>query len=287
LTDKICMITGANSGIGKETALALAKMGAQIIMVCRDARKGEKVRRKIVEQSGNKSIDLMLADLSSKKSIRDLAQEFNKKYDRLQVLVNNAGTVFAKRTMTADGIEATFAVNHLGYFLLTNLLLDVLKKSAPSRIVNVSSGAHKYGCIDFNDLYIDKNYKTMTAYSQSKLANILFSYELARRLNQTGVTVNCAHPGMTRTNIWQHASNSLVMKLFLRLYALTFKNVREGAETVIYLASAEEVEGVSGKYFIEKNIAESSPESYDISVAEKLWEVSAKLASLKDKETNV
>lgn len=281
------MVTGASSGIGKVTTLELAKKGAQIIMVCRDTRKAEKVRRKIVEQSANESIDIMYADFSSQESIHHLVQDFTKKYDSLQVLVNNAGTVFAKRTITGDGIEATFAVNHLGCFLLTNLLLEVLKKSAPSRIVNVSSGAHKYGRINFDDLYVKKNYKVMTAYSQSKLGNILFTYELARRLNHCGVTVNCAHPGMTRTNIWQYASNNLMMKIILRFYALTFKSVREGAETVIYLASAEEVEGVSGKYFIEKNIAESSPESYDVSLAKKLWHISEELVTLQNKETNV
>jgi NAD(P)-dependent dehydrogenase (short-subunit alcohol dehydrogenase family) len=287
LEGKICMVTGANSGIGKVTTLELASMGAKIVMVCRDARKGEKVRGKIVERSGNPSIDLLIADLSSQKSIRHLVQDFKRKYDSLHVLVNNASTVFAKRTMTNDGIEATFAINHLGYFLLTNLLLDVLKESAPSRIVIVSSGAHKYGRIDFNDFYGEKNYKTMTAYSKSKLANILFSYELARRLNSTGVTVNCVHPGMSRTNIWQHASNSMMMKMFLRIYSLTFKNAREGAKTVIYLSSAEEVERVSGKYFIDNNMAASSPESYDIAMAEKLWAISEKLVDLKDSEKHV
>src|SRR5215203_5258725 len=193
--EKVCLITGATSGIGKATAMGLATMGASVVMVGRDRGRGEAVMAEIKEKSSNASVDLMLADLSSQEEIRRLTDEFKEAYPRLDVLIINAGLFRGERITTADGLETTFAVNHLAYFLLTKLLLDVLKASAPSRIVNVSSGEQRNGTIDFDDLQGEKGYKGAKAYSQSKLANVLVTYELARRLEGTGVTANCLHPG--------------------------------------------------------------------------------------------
>ena len=193
--EKVCLITGATSGIGKATAMGLANMGASVVMVGRDRGRGEAALTEIKEKSTNASVDLMLADLSSQQEIRRLADEFKEAYPRLDVLINNAGLFRSKRITTADGLEMTFAVNHLAYFLLTKLLLDVLKASASSRIVNVSSGDHSNGTIDFDDLQGEKGYKGPKAYSQSKLATVLFTYELARRLEGTGISANCLHPG--------------------------------------------------------------------------------------------
>jgi retinol dehydrogenase 14 len=194
--EKVCLITGATSGIGKATAIGLANMGASVVMVGRDRGKGQAALAEIKERSANASVDLLLADLSSQEDIRRLADEFKEAYPRLDVLVNNAGVIRSRRIRTADGIEMTFAVNHLAYFLLTNLLLDVLKASAPSRIVNVASGEQRNGTIDFDDLQGEMGYKGAKAYSQSKLATVLFTYELARKLEGTGVSANCLHPGV-------------------------------------------------------------------------------------------
>src|SRR3712207_2944731 len=204
--EKVCLITGATSGIGKATAMGLANMGASVVMVGRDRGRGEAALAEIKESSGNASVDLMLADVSSQEQIRRLADDFKEAYPRLDVLINNAGVFRSKRITTADGLEMTVAVNHLAYFLLTNLLLDVLRASAPSRIVNVSSGAQSNGTIDFDDLQGETEYKGTKAYSQSKLANVLFTYELARRLEGTGVTANCLHPGAVRTNFGSGSS---------------------------------------------------------------------------------
>src|SRR5918994_3092242 len=193
--EKVCLITGATSGIGKATAMGLANMGASVVMVGRDRGRGEAALAEIRDKSANASVNLMLADLSSQEEIRRLAHEFKEAYPRLDVLINDAGLFRSERITTADGLEMTFAVNHLAYFLLTKLLLEVLKASVPSRIVNVSSGDHSNGTIDFDDLQGEKGYKGPKAYSQSKLATVLFTYELARRLEGTGITANCLHPG--------------------------------------------------------------------------------------------
>jgi retinol dehydrogenase 14 len=279
--ERVCLITGATSGIGKATAMGLANMGASVVLVSRDRGKGEAVMTEIKEKSGNASVDLLLADVSSQEEIRRLAEEFKEAYPRLDVLINNAGVFSSKRITTADGIEMTFAVNHLAYFLLTNLLLDVLKASAPSRIVNVSSGDHSNGTIDFDDLQGEKGYKGPKAYSQSKLANVLFTYELARRLEGTGVTANCLHPGgrmPVRTNFGSGVSG--VFGLMVRALRPLMISPEQGAETSIYLASSPEVEGVSGKYFVKKTEARSSDESYDEKIARRLWQVSAELTNL-------
>src|SRR5918998_1264419 len=273
--EKICLITGATSGIGKATAMGLANMGASVVMVGRDQGKGEAVMAEIKQKSNNASVDLMLADLSSREEIRRLADEFKEAYPRLDVFINNAGVIRSKRITSADGIEMTFAVNHLAYFLLTNLLLDVLKASAPSRIVNVSSGEQRNGTIDFDDLQGEKGYKGAKAYSQSKLANVLFTYELARRLEGTGVTANCLHPGVVRTNFGSGVSGALgFMGRALRPLMISSE---KGAETSIYLASSPEVESLSGRYFVKRAEARSSDVTYDVRLARRLWEVSAQL----------
>src|SRR5215217_8977279 len=226
---RVCLITGATSGIGKATAMGLANMGASVVMVARDRSRGEAALAEIKEGSANASVDLMLTDLSSQEDIRRLADEFKDAYPRLDVLVNNAGVIRSKRVTSADGIEMTFAVNHLAYFLLTNLLLDLLKASAPSRIVNVSSAEQRNGTIDFDDLQAEKGYKTAKAYGQSKLANILFTYELARRLEGTGVSANCLHPGAgVRTNLGSGVSG--VLGLTVRALTPLMKSPEKGAE---------------------------------------------------------
>ena len=277
MSNKICMITGANSGIGKATALGLAKMGAHIVMVCRNEERGLTAQEDIKIQSGNQSIDLLLADLASQKAIRDLATEFKQNYSHLHVLINNAGIVLPKKTLTVDGIETVFAVNHLAPFLLTHLLLDVLKASAPARIITVSSRAHG-GKIDFDNLQMEKGFSMFKSYAQSKLGNVLFTYELARRLEGTGVTANCLHPGGVRTRLGQH---SLLFRIGYIIGAPFLKSPKKGARTSIYLASSPEVEGVTGKYFMAKKEAKSSKISHDESVAKRLWEISAELVKLK------
>ena len=276
---KVCMITGANSGIGLSTAKGLAKLGATLILVCRNKEKGDKALREIQYETQNDKIDLLLADLSSQKSVRDLASSFKTKYDKLDVLINNAGTYCTKRTFTEDGIETTFAVNHLAYFLLSNLLLDDLKASSSSRIIIVSSGLERQGKINFDDLQCEKGYFFgYRAYGQSKLANILFTYELAHRLAGTRITVNCLHPGFVKTNLIR--TRRLITFLLSPLQITPEK----GAETSIYLASSAEVEGITGKYFASKKETKSSKGSYDESISKRLWEVSAELTKLELKE---
>jgi NAD(P)-dependent dehydrogenase (short-subunit alcohol dehydrogenase family) len=276
---RVCLITGATSGIGKATAMGLANMGAGVVMVGRDRGRGEAALAEIEEGSPNASVDLMLAELSSQEEIHRLADEFKEAYPRLDVLINNAGVIRSKRVTTADGLEMTFAVNHLAHFLLTNLLLDVLKANAPSRIINVASGEQRNGTIDFDDLQGEKEYKTAKAYGQSKLANVLFTYELSRRLQGTGVSVNCLHPGAgVRTNLGSGVSG--VFGFTVRALTPLMKSPEKGAETSIYLASSSEVEGLSGGYFVKKAEARSSDASYDERLARRLWEVSADLTKV-------
>ena len=273
---KVCLVTGANSGIGRETALALAKMGATVTMVARDPAKGGAALDDVKRASGNEHVELMLADLASLESIRKLATDFRAKHQQLHVLVNNAGSYNAQRSETKDGFETTFGVNHLAYVLLTSLLLDVLKASAPARIVNVSSGAHQGATINFDDLHGKDGYRGMGAYGQSKLANVLFTNELARRLEGTGVTVNSLHPGVVRTHFGRNNAGIFgalfgVFQVVARPFLLT---PARGAETSIYLASSPEAEGVTGKYFVKKQAVPSNDVSYDAEVAKRLWQVS-------------
>ncbi len=278
LAGRTCIVTGANSGIGKATGIQLARMGATLVMVCRNRKKGEHALNDIKTKSGSDSIELVLADLASFNSVRQLAEEFEGKHDRLHVLVNNAGLFRLRRSLTVDGFETTFQVNYLSHFLLTNLLLKLLKKSAPSRIISVSSVAHYGGHIDFDELQSGGGPAGWKAYSQSKLAQVLFTYELARRLKGTGVTANCLHPGGVATNIWGNAVGpaGFLTKGF-RLFLLS---PEKGAETPVYLASSSEVEGVSGQYFEQKQSKRSSTESYDEVVAQRLWQESADLTGL-------
>jgi len=276
---KICMVTGANSGIGKATALALAQMGATVVMVCRDRARGEEARSEITTKSKNNAVDLLQADLSSQQSIRQLVEHFKQRYTHLHVLINNAGAAFTGRRETVDGLEMTFAVNYLAPFLLTHLLLDVLKASAPARIVNVSSASHKSGYIQMDDLQGEKHNRSMRAYPQSKLAIVLFTYELARRLQGTGVTANCLDPGFVATNIGQTGA-SLPVRLLIKLIGSFGTSPEKGAKTSIYLASSPEVEGVTGKYFVKSLPKRSAAISYDESLQRQLWEQSAKLVNL-------
>jgi NAD(P)-dependent dehydrogenase (short-subunit alcohol dehydrogenase family) len=276
---KICMVTGANSGIGKATALCLAQMGATVVMVCRDRARGEEARSEITTTSRNNAVDLLLADLSSQESIRQLVENFQDHYTQLHVLINNAGAAFTGRRETVDGLEMTFAVNYLAPFLLTNLLLDVLKASAPARIVNVSSNSHEAGYIQMDDLQEEKHYRSMRVYGQSKLAVVLFTYELARRLQGTGVTANCLHPGFVATHFGQSGAGP-AFRLLVKLIGSFGASPEKGAKTSIYLASSPEVEGVTGKYFVKSIPKRSAAISYDESLQRQLWEQSVKLVNL-------
>ena len=276
---KICMITGANSGIGKATALGLAQMGATVVLVSRDRARGEEAQNEIKAKSGNDAIDLLLADLSSQQSIRQLVADFKQRYTRLHVLINNAGVFALTRRETVDGLEKSFAVNVLAPFLLTNLLLDVIKASAPARIVNVSSNQQEANHLKLDDLQLEKSYRPMRAYAQSKLAVVLFTYELARRLEGTGVTANCLHPGFVATNI---AQRDLVLpaRLATKLIFRFGTSPEKGAKTSLYLATSPDVEGVTGKYFEKSVPRKSTPLSYDESLQQQLWKVCAQLTGL-------
>ncbi len=277
---KICLVTGATSGIGAETAKQLAQRGATVVIVGRNAEKSATSVAQIKQQTRNAAVEYLLADLSSQKDIRALAQQFKGKYARLDVLVNNAGGFWMTRHESADGIEMTLAVNHLNYFLLTNLLLDTLKASAPARIVNVSSALHWQAKLNFDNLQSKHGiYNPLSAYNHSKLANVLFTYELARRLDGTGVTTNTLHPGGVRTNLI--ARNGGFFKWVVQpLFDLQAISADQGAQTSVYLATSPEVEGVSGKYFVESQPHPSSPESYDQDVARRLWQISAELTGI-------
>jgi NAD(P)-dependent dehydrogenase (short-subunit alcohol dehydrogenase family) len=288
---KVCIVTGAASGLGAITAQALAQQGAAVIVVDRDSEKGAITVNQIKQQTGNPAVEFMWADLSTQKEIRQLVQQFKSRYQRLDVLVNNAGAIFPRRQETVDGIEMTFALNYLAYFLLTNLLLNTIKASAPARIINVSSRAHARAQINFDELQSRLDYHGLRAYEHSKLAIVLFTYELARRLEGTGVTVNTLHPGVVATNF--SANNrgvvGLLMRmvatsfatnngggagLLMRLFRLAFISPEQGAQTSIYLAMSPEVEGVTGKYFVKCKAVPSSPASYDTATASRLWQVS-------------
>ena len=279
LQGKVVIVTGATSGIGLVTARQLANKSATVVGVGRDPLKSAAAARQISLDSGNPQVAYLLADLTSQEQVRRLADDFRSRYDRLDVLVNNAGGIFSRRLESVDGIELTFALNHLSYFLLTNLLLDILLHSAPARIVNVSSNAHSGGKINFDDLLGKQSYFGWSAYAQSKMANVLFTYELARRLEATSVTANSLHPGFVATG-FGHNNRDLVgwgTRLAQRLAALT---PEQGAQTSIYLAASPEVEGITGKYFVDEKSVPSSPLSYDESAARRLWEVSAAMTGL-------
>lgn len=271
---KTCVLTGASSGIGKAAAVALGAMGARLLLVARNAERGQAVVNEIRASGGE--AELLLADLSDQAAIRNLARVILEQCPRLDVLINNAGAVFASRTVTADGLEATFATNHLAYFLLTQLLLDRLKASAPARIVNVSSRAHWSAAgIPFDDLQAEHGYNSWRRYCESKLANILFTRELARRLGDSGVAVNALHPGVVATGFGQHAGT--MMRLAFQLMRPFLLSPQRGAETVVYLATSPAVAGVTGKYFDKCAEAKISQAAQDDDQARRLWEVSMQL----------
>ncbi len=278
LHGKTCMVTGASSGLGLATATALAHMGARTVLVCRDRGRGEAALSQIVQTTRNRDVEVMLADLSSQDAIRKLAGEFLAMERPLHALVNNAGAINMRRSLTVDGIETTFAVNHLAYFLLTLLLLDRLKASAPARIVNVTSEGHRTTGIRFDDLGGERDYAPFRAYCQSKLANVLFTHELARRLQGTGVTVNSVHPGAVATRLAQN--NAAWLRILFKLAGLFFRSPERGAATSVYLASSPTVTDVTGRYFADSREKRSSPASYDEATARRLWEISARMTRL-------
>jgi NAD(P)-dependent dehydrogenase (short-subunit alcohol dehydrogenase family) len=275
---RVSVVTGASSGIGRETALGLARRGATVALVCRDPARGAATRDAIQAETRNPAVALFLADLASFAEIRGLADALRARYPRIHVLVNNAGVVNLRHSLTADGVETVFAVNHLAYFLLTTLLLDRLVESAPARIVNVASDAHRFGRMNWDDLGWERGYKAMRVYGQSKLANLLFTYELARRLEGSGVTVNAVHPGAVATGLGKN--NGAFARALVRLLAPFFRTPAAGAATSLHLATSPEVEGVTGRYFASCREAHSSRASHDEEAAVRLWELSARLTDL-------
>ena len=280
MAGRVCLVTGANAGIGKATAFGLANIGATVVMVCRSRDRGEAALAAIKQESSNDSISLLVADLASQASIRKLAEDFKGQHSALHALINNAGIIPRKRLVTEDGFETQFAVNHIAPFLLTNLLLDVLKSSAPARIVTVASDMHRGSTIDFDDLQSERSYSPTQAYSRTKLANVLFTYELAKRLQGTKVTANCLHPGVVATKLL--ADGMGIPRPLKSTTRLMGTSPEKGAKTSIYLAVSPAVEGVSGKYFVRQKEVESSEASYDENLASRLWRVSAELTGLSD-----
>ena len=278
LQGRVCVVTGASSGIGRATAHALGRMGATLGLVCRDRARGDALVAEVRAGSGHDRVALFVADLASQEAVRGLAEALLAAYPRLHVLVNNAGVVNLRYSETVDGIETVFAVNHLAPFLLTHLLLGRLADGGSARIVNVASDVHRWGRIDFDDLGRRRRYRGMAVYAQSKLANVLFTYELARRLDGAAVTVNCLHPGAVATGLGHN--NGRLARLLARALRPFFRTAVEGAATSVYLASAPAVERVSGRYFVDCREARSSPPSYDQGLARRLWEVSARMTGL-------
>ncbi|MBV6713992.1 SDR family oxidoreductase [Paenibacillus chitinolyticus] len=281
---KIMMVTGANSGMGLATTIALARQGAKVVMVCRSEERGQSALREAIAASGSGDIELMQCDLGSLRSIRSFAADFKSRYDHLDVLINNAGVVSLKRETTSDGFEVMMGVNHLGHFLLTNLLLGPLKRAEQGRIVVVSSGAHKIGKIRWEDPYLTKGYTVWTGYAQSKLANILFAKELAARLKGTAVTVNALHPGAVGTQIGVDR-NTGFGKSVLAMLRPFFLTPAQGAETAVYLAASDNVSCATGEYFYRKKIASVSARAKDKELAAKFWDWSVREVGLRPSET--
>lgn len=280
---RVCLVTGASNGIGKAAAISLAKKGASLVLLCRDRDLGEIAMAEISLRSGNEDIDLLLADLGSLRQVREAAGTFLESGRPLHVLVNNAGAIHMDRGLTEDDIETTFAVNHLGHFLLTNMLLDRMRESAPARIVNVSSEAHKIGYGDgrmaFDDLMGERQYGGWKAYGQAKLANILFTRELARRLNPAEVTANALHPGVVASEFGRNNRKGW-MPYLQALYRPFCRSNEKGAETAVWLAATPEIEGVTGKYFKDRKIRAPAPQALNDDDAARLWRVSEELAGL-------
>ncbi|XP_029355000.1 retinol dehydrogenase 13 [Echeneis naucrates] len=282
LEGKTVLITGANTGIGKETALDMAQRGARVIMACRDMTKAHIAADQIRQKSGNGNVVVKKLDLASLQSVRDLAKDIQENEEHLDILINNAGIMMCPKWKTDDGFEMQFGVNHLGHFLLTNCLLDLLKKSAPSRVVIVSSLAHQQGKIHFDDINLDKNYTPERSYSQSKLANVLFCKELAARLQGTGVTVYSLHPGVIKTELGRHLYPTLASwkKAIVKPFMLLVKRPWEGAQTTIYCAVDESLANVSGLYYSDCAPKTPAPQALDDAAAKKLWELSNSMVGL-------
>lgn len=278
LRGEACLVTGATSGIGEEIALGLARAGARVGVVGRSRERGEASVARVRRESGNPEVELLLADLASQAEVKALAARVLERFPSLKVLVNNAGIVNLRRETTVDGLEATFAVNHLAYFQLTLLLQGRLRGSAPARIVNVASDAHKFGALDLSDLQNERRYRSMKVYGQSKAANILFTRELARRLEGTGVSVNCIHPGAVATRLAQQ--NGVLARLLTRALSPFFRSPAQGADTAVWLASAPELQGVSGRYFYNRKELEPAGHARDADTAKQLFEASAKLVGV-------
>ena len=277
MKNKTVIVTGANSGIGYITALEIAKLGAKVVLVCRNKAKGEQAQQQIKEKANNQSVFLKIADLSSLKEIRRVAEEIKQEYPVIDVLVNNAGVIISERQLSADGIEMTWATNHLGYFLLTNLLLDNLKAASAARIVNVASQASWLGTIQWEDINFSKNYGAMGAYAQSKLANIMFTNELANRLKGTKITTNAVHPGAVGTNFGRNMTG--FMGRVIKWFGNFMRTPEKGAETSIWLAVSPEMEGVTGKYFADKKPIKAKAIAYQPDALKRLWELSEKMTN--------
>jgi NAD(P)-dependent dehydrogenase (short-subunit alcohol dehydrogenase family) len=273
LQGKVCLVTGANRGIGKATVEGLARRGATVIMVCRDAESGEQTRAEVAAATGNPRIELLVANLAVQAEVRGLADMVKAKYPRLDVLINNAGAFFLYRTRTLDDLEATFAINHLAPFILTNALTEVLKASAPSRVINVASEAHQR-VTDPEDWESAKGYNGRVAYARSKLANVMFSYDLAHRLEGSGVTVNCCDPGLVRTKLLESKFDRWWSRWAWPLVSRFTVSPQEGAKTILHLATSPDVEGVTGKYFVRSRPATSSLISHDPVLGARLWNIS-------------
>jgi len=275
---RVVVITGATSGIGTAAARALAGMGARVVIVARDAKRGAMTRADITGSTGNRDVEVALCDLASQREIRRLATELCDTLPRIDVLINNAGLTMAERRITEDGIETTLAVNHLAPFLLTNLLIDRLQSSAPARVVTVASDAHRGAVLDFDDLSAERGYSGWPAYCRSKLANILFNLELARRLQGTGVTANCLHPGVVATGLGR--GGPLLIRVFQSVARPFLLHPDRGSETIVYLASSPDVKGASGGYYEKRRRVEPSAAARDRRTAERLWRVSEELTGL-------
>jgi len=280
MRDKTVLVTGATDGIGKETARRLAERGARVFIAGRNAEKGAAAVRDIATNTGTDQAEFLQADLSVQADVRGLAKAVKQRTNRLDVLVNNAGVIMFRREETRDGIEMTFGLNHLNYFLLTHELLDLLKASAPARIVSVASIAHRRAILDFDDLQLSRGFGAWKAYSRSKLANIMFTYALARRLEGTAVTANCLHPGFVSSHFGQNGGFLARTGMALAMRFGNAISVAQGAQTSVYLASAPEVSSQSGLYFDEGKAVKSNHASYDRHAQEKLWDISARMVSL-------
>lgn len=271
------IVTGANTGIGKAVTLALARKGIEVVMACRSRERGEAARREIVEATGNSSVQVMTIDLASLDSVAGFATEFAQRFSDLDILFNNAGITLTSRQTSVDGNEMVLAVNHLGPFLLTNLLLETLKQSAPARIVNVASSVHKNARLNTDDLQMETGWDGRNAYACSKYLNILFTYELSRRYHQTGITANCFNPGLVRSDFFRdYHPVPFMLRVVLRLMG---RSPERGAQTGIYLATSPGLEGISGKYFQNGSEIESAPGTYDPDLAAKVWAYSESLVS--------